>query len=152
MLQKEETTSLTVTYSPCRQCGLVNRVSLDRTGSAVCGSCKTELPLHGTINELSGGALSKLIQASPLPVVVDFWAPWCRPCHAFSPVFERASEELAGKVVFAKLNTEQQPLAASAYGIRGIPTLIVYKGGVEADRRSGAFPFEPFLGWLHQFL
>lgn len=152
MLQKHELTSTHYTYSPCGRCGLLNRVALEHSGHPVCGSCKSDLPLDGGINEVSGAGLAKLIEKSPVPIVADFWAPWCGPCRTFAPVFDRASRELAGEVVFARLNTEAHPIAAGAYGIRGIPTLIVFKAGIEADRKSGALPFESFVGWMRTVL
>ncbi len=134
----------------CPSCEKLNRVSLDKAQGAapVCGSCKAELPLHGGVQDVSGGALNKLIRASDRPVLTDFWAEWCGPCKAFAPTFKEAARELGGQMVFTKLDTEAYPLAAQTYQIRGIPTLIVFKDGIEVDRQSGAMPLPMLMEYL----
>lgn len=139
------------TYSSCLKCNQVNRVPAQSESGrqAVCGKCKAELPIHEGINELNGSALSSLVRSSPLPVIADFWAPWCGPCRMFEPTFKKAAEALAGQVAFAKINTEEHQLAGQAYQIRGVPTLIVFRNGLEQTRRSGAMPLETLLGWIN---
>lgn len=124
----------------CPKCEKLNRVSLEKaeSSSPICGSCKAALPLHAGVQDVSSTALGKLIRAADRPVVVDFWAEWCGPCKAFAPTFKSAASELGGQIVFAKLDTEAFPQAAQSFQIRGIPTLIVFKNGVEVDRQSGA--------------
>ncbi|MGZ3688479.1 MAG: thioredoxin [Bdellovibrionota bacterium] len=140
------------TYTVCTGCGQVNRVPMvaQKGQAPVCGKCKSALPVHGAVSELSASELNTLSAKSPLPVVVDFWAPWCGPCKVFSPVFEEASRVLGDQFVFVKVDTQANPLAGDAFHIRGIPTLLVLKGGVEKARQSGAMPRELFVSWLKQ--
>jgi thioredoxin 2 len=107
--------------------------------------------MHSLVSEVDYEGVMKMINKSDLPVVIDFWAPWCGPCKIFGPTFEKASNEFAGKVVFVKLNTEAFPEASGHFNIRGIPTLAIYKNGKEAARESGAFPLDQFKNWLQKF-
>lgn len=138
------------TYAVCEKCGQTNRVNLNNNKEAVCGSCKTELPVHGAIVEGSDKSLQTLISKSPLPIVIDVWAPWCGPCRAFAPTFEELSAKYAGKVVFVKLNSDVNQQTAGKLGIRGIPTVLIFKNGNEVTRQSGAMPREMFSQWLDQ--
>jgi thioredoxin 2 len=134
----------------CPKCEKLNRVALERaeTASPVCGSCKAPLPLHSGVQDVSGAALNKLVRAAEKPIVVDFWAEWCGPCKAFAPTFKPAARELGGEIIFAKLDTEAFSQAAQTFHIRGIPTLIVFKNGVEVDRQSGAMPLPTLIEYL----
>ena len=126
----------------CPKCEKLNRVDSDKASQAgpICGSCKTDLPLHDHVQDISFTSLTKLLRSSDKPVIVDFWAEWCGPCKVFSPIFKIAAQELSAQMLFAKINTETFPQASQTFKIRGIPTLIVFKGGVEVDRQSGAMP------------
>ncbi len=94
----------------------------------------------------------KEVLQSPIPVFVDFWAPWCGPCKVLGPVFEELAGEYAGKVKFVKLNTDENQSVASKYGIMGIPTLKVFKGGAEIDAMSGAAPKDYLKDFLDKAL
>jgi thioredoxin 1 len=92
---------------------------------------------------------TKVIQASQqTPVVIDFWAPWCGPCKMIGPSLEEISEELGGKVTIAKINIDENPDAPSKYGVRGIPTMILFKNGAPAATKVGAAPKSALKGWL----
>ncbi len=139
-----------LTYAPCRDCGAVNRVRVDasRVRTPVCSRCREPLPVVGAVVAAPGQYLQKLAISSPLPVIVDAWASWCGPCMSFAPVFEAAANAMVGRMVFAKLNTEQHSHTAAQLGIRGIPTLIAFKDGRELGRTSGALSSAAFRQWL----
>lgn len=104
--------------------------------------------LHNLVSDVDYQGLLKMIQKSDLPVVIDFWAPWCGPCKVFGPTFEKASGLFGGKVVFVKINTEANPEASGHFNIRGIPTIALYKKGGETARLSGALDLDSFKNWL----
>ncbi|HNA30303.1 MAG TPA: thioredoxin TrxC [Thiobacillaceae bacterium] len=132
----------------CPHCGAVNRVPDDRLAQhPKCGKCGTEvLPAHPV--ELTAASFGKFIERNELPVLVDFWAPWCGPCKQFAPTFSQMAGQYVGKVRFAKVNTEAEQGLAAQHGIRSIPTLAIFKAGREVDRVSGALPAQQLQAWL----
>jgi thioredoxin 2 len=124
------------TIITCLNCGTKNRVRPRAEGIPRCSVCHTELPW---IVETDAGGFDEEIVAS-VPVLVDFWAPWCGPCRMVSPLVEQMGREYAGRLKVVKLNIDEAPAIAARYGVQGIPLLIVVKNGQEADRLVGAAP------------
>ncbi len=122
----------------CLDCGTPNRVPAAKIGdNPKCGKCGGWL-ITGKVAEIDPATLQKASQDTALPLVVDFWAPWCGPCRAMAPQFGMAAERLKGSVRLAKLNTEQHQTVSGRYGIRGIPAMIGFRNGREVGRQVGA--------------
>ena len=122
----------------CPQCLAANRVPAARLAEdPKCGKCGAAL-LDGAPVELREDQFDAFVQRTQLPVLADFWAPWCGPCRAMAPQFERAARDLKDRVRLVKVNTEQAQGLAARYGIRAIPTLVLFKDGAEVKRTSGA--------------
>lgn len=132
----------------CPHCAAVNRVPQERLADhGKCGTCKEPL-FAGRPVALTGKDFDRHVGRSGVPVVVDFWAAWCGPCRMMAPHFERAAGELEPRVRLAKLDTEAAPGIAARYGVRSIPTLILFRDGVEAARHSGALDLPHLLRWV----
>jgi thioredoxin 2 len=124
----------------CRDCGAVNRIRAARLGDdPVCGRCGQAL-LDGQPVELSDANFDQVVERSDLPVVVDFWAPWCGPCRQMAPQFAQAAGTLKGRALLVKVNSDDNPRTASRFGIRSIPTLVKLQHGREVARVAGARP------------
>jgi thioredoxin 2 len=132
----------------CPSCAAVNRVASERLGHGpVCGTCKQAL-FTGRPVELTEGTFPRHVGRSDLPVVVDFWAPWCAPCRMMAPAFEEAAARLEPRFRLAKLNTEEAPSLAAQHGIRSIPTLALFRHGREVARQLGAMGGSQLLQWI----
>jgi thioredoxin 2 len=128
----------------CTHCGASNRVPQDKLAQGLtpkCGQCKTPLVVASsgplTVTDASFAAD---VERSPLPVLVDAWAPWCGPCRVVGPIVDELATELAGKIRVAKLNVDDNPATAARFDVRSIPTMLVMVNGREVDRIVGALP------------
>jgi thioredoxin 2 len=134
----------------CPNCTTVNRVPRVRLGEhPVCGRCKSLL-FDGHPPELNATAFDAQISRSEVPVVVDFWAPWCGPCRTMAPAFLQTAKALEPHYRFAKVNTEEQQQLAARFNIRSIPTLAVFRSGREIARQAGAMDQATLTRWLQQ--
>jgi thioredoxin 2 len=134
----------------CPRCLTANRVPRARLGEdPKCGKCGAPL-LDGKPVALDDATFEQFVSRSELPVVVDFWAAWCGPCRIMAPAFEQAAGELKTRVRFAKLDTENAQGVAARFGIRSIPTMILFGRGQEAGRVSGAMDARAIRAWLER--
>jgi thioredoxin 2 len=136
----------------CAGCGKRNRLDYEHLGQTFrCAQCHNELPhLDEPIEIKSEAVFGALTGHSPLPVLVDFWAPWCGPCKMVAPELVRIAAEGAGRWLVAKVNTEELPALAQGFGISAIPTLALFKHGREAARQAGALPASAIRQFLAQ--
>jgi len=139
----------------CPSCGANNRVPTEKLREGlqpVCGRCKAPLADSAHPVIVTDANFAEEVERSPLPVLLDMWAPWCGPCRMIAPIVEQLASELAGRVKVAKLNTDENPMTGSRFNVRSIPTLLVLKDGKEIDRLVGAFPKQEILRRLQSVI
>lgn len=136
----------TVTVA-CPSCARRNRIPVAASGTPRCGSCRTPLPWLVTATDAD---FTAIVEHSPVPVLVDLWAPWCAPCRMVSPAVERATREMAGQLKGVKVDVDQAPGVAARFDARSIPTLLMLRKGKVVARQVGALPADALLAWARR--
>lgn len=133
----------------CPHCQSINRILIPRMNDhSLCGRCKKPLFTQHPI-ELTATTFARHISRNDIPILVDFWAPWCGPCKMMAPAFAQAAEQLEPQVRLAKVNTEIEQALAGQYNIRSIPTLALFKNGKEVARQAGAMAKADIIRWVN---
>lgn len=133
----------------CRNCGQKNRIParfLANTGR--CGNCKSPLPPLAEPLAVDEALFDEVMKNATVPVLADFWAEWCRPCHVAAPEVARTAADMAGKAVVVKVDTESSPQLAARFKVQGIPTFIVFSGGRQVMQQAGVVGHEQMEQWL----
>jgi thioredoxin 2 len=133
----------------CPSCGQKNRVKVTAAGVPHCARCGAALPW---LVDVGAGDFQSSVVESPVPVLADFWAPWCGPCRMVAPAVEKAATDLAGRLKVVKINTDDQPELQARFGVQSIPTLVLFENGREKDRVIGARPAPALRSWLDEKL
>lgn len=138
-----------VSIMRCPACGKGNRVRAAASGAPHCGACGKPLPW---LVEADQSSFNAAVEQSPLPVLVDFWAPWCGPCRIVEPVVEQLSREHSGRLKVVKVNSDVSPELSQRFDVQGIPTLIFFQNGQAVDRVTGAPSPATLRGWVERHL
>lgn len=136
----------------CPACGTANRIAYAKAAQqGRCGSCKADLPHISVPVEIdSAASFAALVSGSPLPVVIDFWAPWCGPCQMMAPEFAKAAAKAAGTAILVKVNTDERQDIAGQFRVQGIPAFALIKNGKLVAQTSGFQPADRLLAWMRQ--
>jgi thioredoxin 2 len=151
----EEARAMTDIMVSCPSCSASNRIPTDRIGpgrKAVCGRCKTDLPTDTSPLVVTDATFGAEVERAPLPVLLDLWAPWCGPCRMIAPALDALAVEMAGRARIAKMNVDDNPATSSRFGVRSIPTLLLFKDGREVDRIVGVQSKAALAARLQPFL
>jgi thioredoxin 2 len=136
----------------CSECGTTNRIPDERVkDDPTCGKCKKKVFPRRPVAATDASWKSQ-VEDSPIPVLVDFWAPWCGPCRAVAPVLDEIAQSRGGKLKVVKLNVDENPRIAGQHGIRSIPALMLFRGPLLVDQKLGAMPKEQLDLWLSRYL
>jgi len=136
----------------CPRCLSINNVpKKDEYKKANCGACKESL-LSPKVANINASNIDKILENSSLPVIIDFWAPWCGPCKMMGPIFEETAILFPLKALFIKINTEEEQFLASRFKIRSIPTIAVYKNNKELERVSGTMDIDSLDNFVSKFI
>lgn len=137
----------------CSSCNTDNRIPADKEGKmGRCGSCHAVLPpLYVQPQQLDESSFDRFIAAYQGPVLVEFWAPWCSHCASFAPAVRGVAEKLAGKAAVVQINTQDNPVLASRFGVHGIPVIMLLKNGRVIDQLAGSQSLETVIEWFRRF-